>query len=575
MKTRRIFQLQLIVLFSGYFLLFAPHFLFAKTITVPTDFSTIQDAIDDAVSGDLIQIKPRDQSYEENIILKEGIILEGLETARTIIDGKGAGVIITAGNSTTIRNLTITGGIRGIVARDINNVTISNNIIVDNDIGIDCQNAGVTITQNTIVNNNIGGISCADSQTVSITNNLITHNGTGVNLNNITTSTVGINGFFANSENGEEGTDPVKAGAPLYVNTAENDYHLKNGSPYLGNDISNPEDDLGAYGGTGANSRPMRVLIATSSPGMNSIDLSWKPNLAYNITGYRVYVDKNIGEHLNPEETSSSICDSTTCLFTITDLDASLTQPEAPLLNPPGIGDRELFLSWTPPTEQGNISSYTLYWGTTSGTYNHPDSPKDLGSITSHTLTNLLNNIPYFIAMKAIARPRFFISVTAIDNGSPARESDFFEDKAISLNTETEAESLFSNEVQEFPEEVAGIPNLKDEGGCFIATAAYGSSLAPHVQILRSFRDRYLLPSEMGTRFVALYYHYGPPMAQFIQDHDFLKHPVRLLLMPLIGLAYFLLNTTLIQKMLVSLLLSTLVIFIIKLRYRHPKGVRF
>jgi V8-like Glu-specific endopeptidase len=71
-------------------------------------------------------------------------------------------------------------------------------------------------------------------------------------------------------------------------------------------------------------------------------------------------------------------------------------------------------------------------------------------------------------------------------------------------------------------------------GGCFIATAAYGSYLDPHVQILRNFRDRYLLKNGPGRVFVRLYNHYSPPAASFIKDHDILRTATRILLTPVL-----------------------------------------
>ena len=71
-------------------------------------------------------------------------------------------------------------------------------------------------------------------------------------------------------------------------------------------------------------------------------------------------------------------------------------------------------------------------------------------------------------------------------------------------------------------------------GGCFIATAAYGSYLHPHVQILRDFRDTWLLTNAPGRAFVALYYRLSPPLAGFIAQHETLRLLVRLLLAPVI-----------------------------------------
>ncbi|MHB8123650.1 MAG: MXAN_6640 family putative metalloprotease [Desulfuromonadaceae bacterium] len=71
-------------------------------------------------------------------------------------------------------------------------------------------------------------------------------------------------------------------------------------------------------------------------------------------------------------------------------------------------------------------------------------------------------------------------------------------------------------------------------GGCFIATAAYGSYLHPQVQLLRDFRDKYLLTTAPGRAFVTAYYRHSPPLAGFIARHPLLRSVTRLALTPLV-----------------------------------------
>jgi hypothetical protein len=75
-------------------------------------------------------------------------------------------------------------------------------------------------------------------------------------------------------------------------------------------------------------------------------------------------------------------------------------------------------------------------------------------------------------------------------------------------------------------------------GGCFIATAAYGSLMAPHVKILCEFRDRFLLPNRFGKSFVDFYYKYSPPAANFIAEHVNLRAMVRISLVPVVGISW-------------------------------------
>jgi hypothetical protein len=64
-------------------------------------------------------------------------------------------------------------------------------------------------------------------------------------------------------------------------------------------------------------------------------------------------------------------------------------------------------------------------------------------------------------------------------------------------------------------------------GGCFIATAAYGTATAEQIDVLREFRDVVLLESIPGSQFVALYYQLSPPVADFIAGNELLRTLVR------------------------------------------------
>ncbi len=64
-------------------------------------------------------------------------------------------------------------------------------------------------------------------------------------------------------------------------------------------------------------------------------------------------------------------------------------------------------------------------------------------------------------------------------------------------------------------------------GGCFIATAAYGSALQPEVEVLRDFRDRHLLTNGPGRAFVSLYYRWSPGPADWIRDRPWVRAAVR------------------------------------------------
>ncbi len=80
------------------------------------------------------------------------------------------------------------------------------------------------------------------------------------------------------------------------------------------------------------------------------------------------------------------------------------------------------------------------------------------------------------------------------------------------------------------PGKVLGV--LSEDVNCFIATAAYGSPMAKQVETFRQFRNAYLLPYGWGRAFIRTYYRFGPKVAEFIADQEWLRAGARLALTP-------------------------------------------
>jgi len=108
-------------------------------------------------------------------------------------------------------------------------------------------------------------------------------------------------------------------------------------------------------------------------------------------------------------------------------------------------------------------------------------------------------------------------------------------------------------------------------GGCFIATAAYGSQMEPHVKILREFRDGFLLNNSIGKALVQLYYTYSPPVAGFIAKHGSLRTITRLSLLPIVGMSWVALKIGSIYSLALMFLLCSVLIGFVGFRRKFKK----
>jgi hypothetical protein len=80
---------------------------------------------------------------------------------------------------------------------------------------------------------------------------------------------------------------------------------------------------------------------------------------------------------------------------------------------------------------------------------------------------------------------------------------------------------------------------IDNGGGCLIATATYGSELAPQVQQLRELRDNTILQTKSGVTFMTtfneFYYSFSPTVADFERENPIFKEGVKLTLTPMIA----------------------------------------
>jgi hypothetical protein len=171
---------------------------------------------------------------------------------------------------------------------------------------------------------------------------------------------------------------------------------------------------------------------------------------------------------------------------------------------------------------------------------------------------------------------QYELTIDSTDGGSVSEpgEGTFACDEGAVVNLVAEAEegSRFVNwtgDIDAIDDTGAAITTITMEGdysitanfrtaggGCFIATAAYGTPMADEIETLREFRDGYLLTNPLGQALVDLYYRTSPPVAQFITEHPSLKSVVRVGLLPAVAMSTAVVNTTPIEKIAIICLLA-------------------
>lgn len=215
-----------------------------------------------------------------------------------------------------------------------------------------------------------------------------------------------------------------------------------------------------------------------------------------------------------------------------------------------------LTVNWTAPTQKEdnsaltNLSGFRIYYRLQSQTQT---GSKDYSNVvevpnpnaTSFTLTGLTEGQTYCVAVTAVTTTFF--------------ESDFSAEACAVAGAQAPAQvpQAPSNSESSAPSgntDTAGAGGRSSGGGgCFIATAAFGSPMHPYVASLRTFREAYLRPFAPGRAFIRWYERIGPPLAVWLNQHPDWKPVVRLALWPAVGVGVVTVQTTGTQKLAVLL----------------------
>ena len=211
----------------------------------------------------------------------------------------------------------------------------------------------------------------------------------------------------------------------------------------------------------------------------------------------------------------------------------SIVKPDLPL--PETV---TLYLPHSAFNDQFNSNSYQLSYQTsiTTVTINFQTEPSNTGSITldgnSYTdgTSTSKNTGAYSITANPASGYTFFRwevsgSITPTNTNSATT--------TCNINGNCTIKMIQTTQTQTPPPQT----------GCFIATATYGSPIAPEVTYMRNVRDNMISSNDVGMVLVSgwniFYYSWSPPIANIISNSEGLQATFRILLYPLIGLIHF------------------------------------
>jgi hypothetical protein len=445
--------------------------LAGTTIHVPTDYDTIQEAIDAALDGDTI------------------VVAAGEYEAAFVVDGK-ANISIIGAEGATVTAAVYVLGLEGTDVWVMAAVNASENINIE---GINFDGTDVT------GDGHICGIVYADS----------TGRIADLTVENIYDPTLGAGVAIL----GDAGTSTVEvAGCTIYNNEIGmyffGDSSLDSLEAHFNNIVGNNASGVVNDGIGGTVNATHNWWGDASGPYHESLNPGGRGDeISYNV-GFVPWLEVEVAAAKIETVTGDGIVDAKEEADTEVEVTGTATVTVARYEDNPGGDD---------PTDFNALDKYIdVYVPDTSGVTEieirlyYTDAELAAADVDEESLQLLWWDGSAWVPCS--------------DNGFNTASTNGYSGYMWAKIRDNTTPTLAQLEGKEFGG--YGHPS-ETPGGCFIATAAYGTDTAGQLDILREFRDAVLLPNSLGAKFVSLYYRASPPIADFISQNEALRTMVR------------------------------------------------
>jgi len=262
--------------------------------------------------------------------------------------------------------------------------------------------------------------------------------------------------------------------------------------------------------------------------------------IAYDSANGRMYVTNEIDDTVSVISTSSNTVTDTITVG-INPLGIAYDSANGRMYVTNASDDTVSVITIQDPVEPPNIAPNLVV----SSMTHLPASPHtdDLMTFTA-TVTNQgtapasATTLMFKIGGETAGGPDTLFDIPALDPGASSVPVERILTLDVAQNYRNTATADYFNVVGESNEADNTLTDnfTVTEGGCLIATAAYGSHLAPLVQSLREFRDNEVMQTESGKFFIdtvhKYYYTFAPTIADWELENPAFKEAVRLFITP-------------------------------------------